>query len=77
VWTLKDLFTSKGESVMQKWEYLIVAYIALGQYSVNGFEAPELRKKKLPALLNELGGQGWELIYMEKNNEWIFKRPKS
>jgi hypothetical protein len=62
---------------MQKWEYLIVSYIARGNYTVNGFEEPALRGKKTYALLNELGEKGWELIYMEKNNEWIFKRPKA
>ena len=61
---------------MQKWEYLVVIHIVFGKYSVNGYEAPELKGKKDYDVLNELGGQGWELINVEKNN-WIFKRSKS
>jgi uncharacterized protein with GYD domain len=62
---------------MQKWEYLLVEYVLLGNYLVNGMETPALKKMPTYMLLNELGEEGWELIQQDNKQVWLFKRPKT
>jgi hypothetical protein len=62
---------------MQKWEYLVLSYLILGKYMVNGMEKLAFKNMGTATVLNELGKEGWELVLQDKDKEWIFKRPKS
>jgi hypothetical protein len=67
---------------MQRWEYMtLVAQANYGsvKYHINGELNVNLRNVPLPTVLNQCGGQGWELVGMRQvsQNEsmYIFKRP--
>jgi hypothetical protein len=54
---------------MQKWEYLVLSYLILGKYMVNGMEKPAFKNMGTATILNELGIEGWELVLQDKDKE--------
>ncbi len=67
---------------MQRWEYMHVvmdvgAKGRLVARSANWQELPDWKKGPLFSdYMNELGGQGWELVAVEATR-YIFKRPRN
>lgn len=65
---------------MSRWEYLTLASTrnyGTTKYYVNGVQQPTLRNGRFEAIINQLGGQGWELVGISADgNEktFIFKR---
>ena len=66
---------------MQRWEYLTLESsknYGTTKYYVNGEMQPALKNGNFPTIINQLGGQGWELIGISTvGNEqtFVFKRP--
>jgi hypothetical protein len=66
---------------MQKWEYLTLetskAY-GTTKYHVNGNNQPTLKNARFAEVINQLGGQGWELVGIStlgSDQTFVFKRP--
>ena len=67
----------------QKWEYLTLmskSNYGTTKYYINDQQQPTLKDGKLPVIINQLGGQGWELVGLneaDKAQTYIFKRPST
>lgn len=66
------------------WEYLTVRATVISSAQISGVfinneKAQHWDKKQLHELLNDLGGQGWELVFVQKvpSEVYLFKRPAS
>ena len=65
---------------MQKWEYLTLKSsrnYGTVKYYINDLQQPSLKNGKLVVIINQLGGQGWEMIgvnEMDRAQIYIFKR---
>lgn len=65
---------------MQKWEYLTLMSnrnYGTTKYYVNGTNQPTLKNANFVDVVNQLGGQGWELVgisVMDKDQTFVFKR---
>ena len=74
----------KGQSTMEKWEYLVVQLDRHRIATVNGVPHPDFEKgSHYSAFLNQLGEEGWELVtaadgglMRAANDQLIFMRPK-
>jgi hypothetical protein len=67
-----------------KWEYLTVRATVIHNAKISGIlinnqPAKDWNDKQLYELLNDLGRQDWELVFVQKvpNEVYIFKRPTS
>ena len=65
---------------MQKWEYLTLEAsrnYGATKYSVNGTNQPTLKNARFAEVINQLGGQGWELVGISTlgtDQTFVFKR---
>ena len=65
---------------MQKWEYLTLkskTNYGTTKYYINDTMQPTLKDGKFPVILNQLGGQGWDLVGISEADGaqvYIFKR---
>ncbi len=65
---------------MQKWEYLTLdsaSNYGTTKFYVNGDMQPTLKNMALHDIINQLGGQGWELVGVAAEKDartYIFKR---
>ena len=65
---------------MQKWEYLTLkskTNYGTTKYYINDTMQPALKDGKFPVIINQLGGQGWDLVGISAADEaqvYIFKR---
>jgi hypothetical protein len=67
-----------------KWEYLTVRATVIHNAKISGVfinnqPAKDWNEKQLHELLNNLGDQNWELVFVQKvpSEVYIFKRPAS
>ena len=66
---------------MQRWEYLTLkskTNYGTTKFYINDQMQPTLENGRMPQIINQLGGQGWELIGIGDDdgaNVYIFKRP--
>jgi len=66
---------------LQRWEYLILKSkmnYGTTKYYINDQMQPTLKDGSLPQIVNQLGGQGWELVGVNADEgalAYIFKRP--
>ena len=66
---------------MQKWEYLTLKAsrnYGATKYYINDVQQPTLKNGKFALIINQLGGQGWELVGMseiDRAQVYVFKRP--
>lgn len=63
-----------------KWEYLIVAAEGLALHDPNGHWVQDQMGSFFGGSrdigLNVLGSQGWELVVIDQDNQYVFKRSK-
>lgn len=64
-----------------KWEYLTVRATVINNAQISGVfinnqQVGEWNRKQLHELLNDLGSQGWELVFVQKvpSDVYIFKQ---
>jgi hypothetical protein len=64
-----------------KWEYLTLqssANYGTTKFYVNGEMQPALKNQPLATVMNQIGGQGWEMVGVATDKDghtYIFKRP--
>jgi ABC-type cobalamin transport system ATPase subunit len=66
---------------MQRWEYMTLTSsknYGTVKYYINDAQQQVLKNQKLVDVINQIGGQGWEMVGLaagESENIYIFKRP--
>lgn len=65
---------------MDKWEYMTLEShrnYGTTKFFINGDMQPALKNESLHKVINQIGGQGWELVGISSNEgekTYIFKR---
>lgn len=65
---------------MTKWEYLTLessSNYGTTKYFINGEMQPAIKNQPLHTIINQIGGQGWEMVGISSGGEaqiFIFKR---
>ena len=68
---------------MDKWEYMTLdssSNYGTTKFYINGDMQPALKNEPLHKIINQIGGQGWELIGISSEGPektYIFKRPSA